>query len=384
VVEPVTGLAIFAGSWLAKNLARDWADGRKKEQASGLNAAALDNEHALAACTELQERARDSLGRIGVQRIEAMRRVLPSAAGAARIAEERKLIDASAFKKEGGWFGGRTEKSLLGLSASLIAIDLALPEDAPITATETLLSTLAAQGAYKAFETLPHHDVIDAASMTLAPGDFDSSVMAGVGLIDEGVNKVDDVLSTHSAANDAASLAQSLDVDAIDKISSQADMLMSNAAGAVGDGVTGAMAEVGGAMNVLGDFIGDFVGPAGWALSGWTLGGTLRTAKKMGDKRLEVRANTVQLKEKTEKAKRVVARGEQLEVLNAEAAYQAFKHAWIMKQIGKRKRRTQGWKDRDATRAKMLENSSRNFWLVMHAPLLGEHGDAAPDALPVI
>jgi len=378
VVEPVTGLAIFAGSWLAKKLARDWADGRKKEQVSGLNAATLDNQHALEICTELQEKARGSLGRIGVQRIEAMRRVLPSATVAAKICEERKLAD-KVFAKD-GWFGGRTEKSLLGLSASLIAIDLALPEDAPITATETLLSTLAAQGAYKAFETLPHHDVVDAAAMTLSPGDFDSSVMAGVGLVDEGVNKVDDVLSTHSAANDAASLAQSLDVDAIDKISTGANNVMA----AAGDGVGGAMAEVGGAMNMLGDFIGDFVGPAGWALSGWTLGGTLRTTKKMGDKRLEVRANTVQLKEKTEKAKRVVTRGEQLEILNSEATYQAFKHAWIMKQIGKRRRRAQGWKERDARRAKMLESSARNFWVIMHAPLLGEHGDAAQDPLPVV
>src|SRR5262245_21664712 len=32
VVEPVTGLAIFAGSWLAKKLARDWANSRKNEQ----------------------------------------------------------------------------------------------------------------------------------------------------------------------------------------------------------------------------------------------------------------------------------------------------------------------------------------------------------------
>jgi len=137
-------------------------------------------------------------------------------------------------------------------------------------------------------------------------------------------------------------------------------------------------------MDVLGDFIGDFVGPAGWALAGWTLGGTLKASKKIKGMREEVRVNTEQLKERTERAKRIVARGEQLEKLNAEASYQAFKHAWIMKQVSKKRFRSNGWRERDARRAASLEASVRSFWLVMHAPLLGEGGDASPAQIPAI
>lgn len=381
MVEPVSALTIFAGSWLAKKLARDYVTRKKAEQLSGFQAASLENNKAREACTELQEEARASMGRIGVKRIEAMRRVLPHAATAARIAEAKGLA-ASVFNKKDGWFGGRSQGSLLGLSASLIAIDLIMPEDAPATAAETLLSTLAAQGAYKAFETLPHHEGLSAATLAVNPADLNESLMSSVGAVEDSVGKVDDFFSSGDVARDAADVANSLNVDAIDKLSDGANQMVSTAASTVGDGVTGAMAEVGGAMDVLGDFIGDFVGPAGWALAGWTLGGTLGAAKKIKGMREEVRVNTEQLKERTERAKRIVSRGEALEKLNADASYRAFKHAWIMKQIGKKRFRSSGWRERDAKRAQLLEASARHFWLVMHAPLLGEGGDACPAPVP--
>jgi hypothetical protein len=381
VVEPVTGLLIFAGSWLAKKLAKDWAEERKDAHFSGFQAASVENTAARETCTELQEQARGSMGRIGIQRIESMRRVLPHAANAARLAEAKGHASA-VFNKEKGWFGGYSQRSLLGLSSSLIALDLVLPDDAPVTAAETLLSTLAAQGAYKAFETLPHHEGLD--GLALNPAELNDSLMAGVGMVEDNVGKVDDFFSSGDVAHDAAAVADSLDVDAINQLSDGASQMVASAAGAVGDGVTGAMAEVGGAMDVLGDFIGDFVGPAGWALAGWTLGGTLMKGKKLKGMREEVRVNTEQLKERTERAKRIVARGEQIEKLNAEASYKAFKHAWIMKQVGKKRFRSKGWRERDAKRAALLESSARNFWQVMHAPLLGEGGDAAGTPLPAV
>jgi hypothetical protein len=139
-------------------------------------------------------------------------------------------------------------------------------------------------------------------------------------------------------------------------------------------------------MNTLGDFIGDFVGPAGWALAGWTLGGTLKASKKIAGMREEVRVNTVQMQERTERAERIVARSEELEKLNGEATYNAFKHSWVMKQVGAKRARSRaaGWRERDAQRAALLEKSSRHFWQVMHAPLLAEGGDAASTPLPAV
>jgi hypothetical protein len=380
MVEPVTGLAIFAGTWLAKKLAKDWANSKKAEQTSGYHAAVFDHGNVLAECTEHQEKARASLGRLGIHRIESMRRVLPHAAGAARLCEDKGLAEAP-FRKD-GWFGGRSHKSLLGLSASLIAVDIALPDDAPVTAAETLLSTLAAQGAYSAFETLPHHEGADVADMMVSPDQFNDKVMAGVDLLDGHVGRVDDIIGSQDVAKDAAALAQQLDVDAINKVSDGAGHLVSNAAGIAGEHVTGVVAEVGGAMDALGGFIGDFVGPAGWALAGWSLGGTLHASKKIKGQREEVRIQTGQLKERAERAKRIYARGEQLEELNKEVSYKTFKHSWIMKQVGKKRFRGKAGRERDAKRAVLLEKSARSFWDVMHAPLLGKDGDAADTPLP--
>jgi hypothetical protein len=372
MVEPVTGLVIFAGSWLAKKLARDWASEKKSKQVEGFKADSAEHNAIHEKCVALQEKARDSMGRIGIQRIESMRRVLPHAVGAARLCEE-KGFEASAFKGN-GWFGGRSQKSLLGLSASLIAVDLVLPEDSPVTAAETLLSTLAAQGAYSAFETLPHHEGIDAASMIVGHSDLNDALLQGVEAVEGGVGKVDDFFSGQDAARDAATLAGSLHVGAIDSLSA-------GAAGAVGEGVTSVAAEVGGAMDTLGDFIGDFVGPAGWALSGWTLGGMLHASKKLAGKREEVRIATAQLEERTERAGRIVVRGEQLEKLGAEASYRAFKHAWIVKQVSRRRFRGKAGRERDRKRVALLEKSAREYWQVMNAPLLAEGGDAADTPL---
>jgi hypothetical protein len=382
MVEPVTGLAIFAGTWLAKKLAKDWANAKKEEQETGFTAASLDHEHAMTACTEVQTRARASMGRVGIHRIEAMRRVLPHAAGAARLCEEKGLVKEPFADK--GWFGGRSHKSLLGLSASLIAVDLALPEDDPTTAAEMLLSTLAAQGAYKSFEALPHHEGADVSDMMVSPDQFNDSVMKGVELVDGHVGKVDDLLESHDAAKDAAALAQHLDVDAINRVSDGAGHIAANVAGIAGEHVTGVVAEVGGAMDALGGFVGDLVGPAGWALAGWSLGGTLHATRKIKGKREEVRVQIGQLRERAERAKRIVARGEQLESLNQEVSYKTFKYAWIMKQVGKKRFRGKDGKQRDAKRAALLETSARNFWQVMHAPLLGKDGDAADTALPAV
>src|SRR5690606_5143835 len=190
MIEPVSALAVFAGSWLAKKLARDYANRSKQAQQVVLGAATLERDAAQEACLKLQQQASAGMGRIGIQRIETMRRVLPQAARAARLCAYRGL-DRSAFSKE-GWFGGRSHRSLLALSASLIAVDLVLPEDAPVTSAETLLSTLAAQGAYRAFESLPHHEGADVASMAMTPGDLNSSLLQGVDAVETGIGKVDD------------------------------------------------------------------------------------------------------------------------------------------------------------------------------------------------
>jgi hypothetical protein len=382
MVEPVTGLAIFAGSWLAKKLAKDWADKKKSHHSTSYQAAVFEHGGALEKCTEHQEKARGSLGRIGIQRIEAMRRILPQATVAAGVAHKKKLAPMP-FGKE-GWFDGRSQKTLFGLASSMIAVDLVLPEDSPVTAAETILSTLAAQGAYTAFETMPHHDGADASSMMLSPEAFNSTVNAGVSVVENQVGRVDDFFSNQDAAKDAAEFAQSLDVESINSISSQADSLLSTASGAIGDGVNGVVAEVGGAMNVLGDFVGDFVGPAGWALAGFTFTGTLRESKKLVEQRGEIRVQTGELNERTERAKRIFARGEEIEDINSRASYNAFKHSWIMRQVTQKRFRSKSGRERDLKRAVLLEKSTRNFWQAMHAPLLGEGGDAAKTPLPAV
>jgi hypothetical protein len=301
MVEPVTALAIFAGSFLAKKLARDYANKRKSEHVAVVQAATLERDVVQEKCTALQAQAGASMGRIGIKRIESMRRVLPHTAMAAKLCADRKLDD-TAFRGE-GWFGGRTHKSLLTLSASLIAVDLVLPENAPVTSAETLLSTLAAQGAYKAFEALPHHQDAHIATGGLSPGDMDSSVLAGVDAAEGGVGKVDDFFGGQDVAKDASELVRSLDAN----LSQGADGLMSQAAGLVGNNASSAMAEVGGAMDVLGDFIGDFTGPAGWALAGWSIGGIFAGNRKLAGKRQNVKLETVELTRRTECATRIIS-----------------------------------------------------------------------------
>lgn len=379
MVEPVSALAIFAGSWLAKKLARDHANRSKKEQQAVLGAATLERDVAQEACLELQQQAGASMGRIGIQRIESMRRVLPQAARAARVCADRGL-DPSAFSKD-GWFGGRSHRSLLALSASLIAVDLVLPENSPVTSAETLLSTLAAQGAYKAFEGLPHHEGADVGAMAMTPGDLNTSLLQGVDVVEGGVGKVDDFFGHQDAAKDATELVRSLDVQEIQNLSAGADGLVSNAAGFIGNDVSGAVAEVGGAMDALGDFLADFTGPVGWALAGWSIGGILHGSKKIAATRQEVRVQTEELGKRTERAKRIVARGEQIEKLAPEVSYKAFKHAWIMKQVAAKRFRAKGWRERDAKRSEMLAKAARTYWQVMNAPLLAKGGDAADTPL---
>jgi hypothetical protein len=352
---------------------------RKSAHVAVFQAATMERDAAHEKCTELQQQASASMGRIGIQRIESMRRVLPQAARAARLCGERGL-DKSAFTRE-GWFGGRSHRSLLGLSASLIAVDLVLPDDSPVTSAETLLSTLAAQGAYKAFEALPHHEASDAASMAITPDDLNETMLQGVDAWEGGVGKVDDFFGHQDAAKDATELVRSLDVDGIKDLSSGADGLISNAAGFVGNDVSGAMAEVGGAMDVLGDFISDFTGPVGWALAGWSIGGILHGNKKIAAKREEVRLQTKELGERTERAKRIVARGEEIEKITPEISYQAFKYAWIMKQVAGKRFRSKGWRERDAKRAGMLAQAVRSYWHLMNAPLLAKGGDASDTPL---
>jgi hypothetical protein len=379
MVEPVSALAIFAGSWLAKKLARDYANRSKKEQQAVLGAATVERDAAQQACLALQQQAGASMGRVGIQRIESMRRVLPQAARAARVCADRGL-DPNAFSKD-GWFGGRSHRSLLALSASLIAVDLVLPEDAPVTSAETLLSTLAAQGAYKAFESLPHHEGADVGAMAMTPADLNSSLLQGVDAAEGGIGKVDDFFGNQDAAKDATELVRSLDVEEIRNLSSGADGLVSNAAGIVGNDVSSVVAEVGGAMDALGDFIADFTGPVGWALAGWSIGGIFHGNKKLAGKRQEVRLQTEELGKRTERAKRIVARGEQIEKLAPEISYKAYKHAWIMRQVATRRFRSKGWRERDARRTELLAKAARNYWQLMNAPLLAKGGDAADTPL---
>ncbi len=379
MVEPVSALAIFAGSWLAKKLARDYANRSKKEHQAVLGAATLERDAAQEACLVLQQQASASMGRVGIQRIESMRRVLPQVTRAARVCVDRGL-DANAFSNN-GWFGGRSQRSLLALSASLIAIDLVLPEDAPVTSAETLLSTLAAQGAYKAFESLPHHEGADVASMAMTPADLNGALLRGVDAVESGVGKVDDFFGHQDVAKDATELVRSLDVQEIHSLSAEADGLVSNAAGFVGNDVSGAVAEVGGAMDALGDFLADFTGPVGWALAGWSIGGILHGSRKIAGKRQEVRLQTEELGKRTERAKRIVSRGEQIERLAPEVAYRAYKHAWVMRQVATRRIRSEGWRERDAKRSAMLAKAARNYWRLMNAPLLAKGGDAADTPL---
>lgn len=378
MAEPVTALAIFAGSWLAKKLARDYANRRKSEHVAVVQAATLERDAVQEKCTVLQGQAGASIGRIGTQRIESMRRVLPHTATAAKLCARRGLDD-TAFKDE-GWFGGRSHRSLLTLSASLIAVDLVLPEGAPITSAETLLSTLAAQGAYKAFEALPHHE--DAHIATgLSSEDMDSSVLHGVDAVEGGVGKVDDFFGHQDVAKDATELVKSLDVDELNNLTSGADGALANAAGFLGNDVSGAVAEVGSAMDTLGDFIGDFTGPVGWALAGWSIGGIFDGNRKLANKRQEVKLETRELAERTERAKRIIVRGEEIEKITPEASYQAFKYAWIMKQVAKKRFRGKGWRERDAKRAEKLAKAARHYWHVMNAPVLAKGGDAADTPL---
>lgn len=378
MVEPVSALAIFAGSWLAKKLARDYANNRKNEHQAVFNAASIERDAVQEKCMALQAQAGASIGRIGIQRIESMRRVLPHTAMAAKVCAERGLDD-TAFRGE-GWFGGRSHKSLLTLSASLIAVDLVLPEGAPVTSAETLLSTLAAQGAYKAFESLPQHE--DAHLVTsLSPDDVHGALQQGVDALEGGVGKVDDFFGNQNAAKDATELVKSLDVDELHSLTNGADGLISNAAGFLGNDVTGAVSEIGGAMDTLGDFIGDFTGPVGWALAGWSIGGILHGSKKLAEKRLEVRVQTEELAKRAERATRIVARGEEIEKVTPEISYQAFKHAWIMKQVAKKRFRAKGWRERDAKRAELLQDAARRYWQLMNAPVLAKGGDAADTPL---
>jgi hypothetical protein len=327
----------------------------------------------------LQAQAGASIGRIGIQRIESMRRVLPDAAKAAKLCAERGL-DETAFKGE-GWFGGRSHKSLLTLSASLIAVDLVLPEGAPVTSAETLLSSLAAQGAYKAFESLPHHEDAHLA-MNFSPDDVHSGLLQGVDAAEGGIGKVDDFFGHQDVAKDATELVRSIDVNEIHNLTNGADGVISTAAGLVGSDVSGAVAEIGGAMDVLGDFIGEFTGPVGWALAGWSVGGMLHGNKKLATKRQEVKLQTEELAKRTEHATRIIARGEEIERITPEISYQAFKHAWIMKQVAKKRFfRGKGWRERDAKRAELLAIAARRYWHLMNAPVLAKGGDAADTPL---
>lgn len=379
VAEPFTALAIFAGSWLAKKLARDYAQKKKSSNMAVFQAASMERDAVLETCVAHQKQASESVGRIGIQRIESMRRVLPQTVQAAHLCGKRGYDD-TAFKGD-GWFSGRSPGSLLGLAASLIAVDLVLPEDSPHSSAEVLLSSLAAQGAYSAFETLPHHDGIDAASFAVSPDDLNEALLQHVGTVDDAVGKVDDFFTHTGIAKDAASFATTVNIDEVHKLSMGAQGLASEAANVLGHGVTGAVAEVSGAMDVLGDFIGDFAGPVGWALAGWGIGGLLHSSKKIANAREEVRAHATDLGERTERAKRIVARGDEIEKITPEASYQAFKHAWIMKQVTSKRFRSKDGRERDAKRAQTFSKAARNYWQIMNAPVLAKGGEAADTAL---
>jgi hypothetical protein len=119
----------------------------------------------------------------------------------------------------------------------------------------------------------------------------------------------------------------------------------------------------------------------GWALAGWSIGGILHGNKKIAAKREEVRLQTKELGERTERAKRIVARGEEIEKITPEISYQAFKYAWIMKQVAGKRFRSKGWRERDAKRAGMLAQAVRSYWHLMNAPLLAKGGDASDTPL---
>ena len=53
MVEPVSALAIFAGSWLAKKLARDYANNRKNENLAVFNAASMERDAVQEKCMAL-------------------------------------------------------------------------------------------------------------------------------------------------------------------------------------------------------------------------------------------------------------------------------------------------------------------------------------------
>jgi len=104
--------------------------------------------------------------------------------------------------------------------------------------------------------------------------------------------------------------------------------------------------------------------------------------KKLATQRQEVRVQMEELAKRTERAKRIVARGEEIEKITPEASYQAFKHAWIMKQVAKKRFfRGKGWRERDAKRAELLANAARRYWHLMNAPVLAKGGDAADTPL---
>jgi hypothetical protein len=375
MAEPFSALAIFAGSWLAKKLARDYAAKRKNQNLAVFQAASIERDAVLETCVQHQQQASESIGRIGIQRIESMRRVLPQTARAARLCAAAGYDD-TAFKGE-GWFGGRSHGSLLALSASLIAVDLVLPEDSPHTSAEMLLSSLAAQGAYTAFETLPHHDGVDAAALAITPDDLNEAVLAHVGAVDDTIGKVDDFFTHQGIVKDAASFAGTVEIDQIHKLTVGADTLAQEAAGLVGHGVTGAVAEVSSAMDMLGDFIGDFAGPVGWALAGWGVGGMLHASKKIADRKDEMKLHTVELGERIERAKRIVARGEEIEKVSPEVSYQAFKQAWIMKQVTSKRFRDKEGRERDIKRAAKLAKAVKDYWQVMNTPVLAKGGEAS-------
>ncbi|HVY91011.1 MAG TPA: hypothetical protein VG942_19235 [Hyphomonadaceae bacterium] len=366
---------------MAKKLARDYAQKKKSSHMAVFQAASMERDAVLEVCVEHQKRASESVGRIGISRIESMRRVLPQTVHAAKACAE-KGYDDTAFKGE-GWFSGRSPKSLFGLAASLIAVDLVLPEDSPHSSAEVLLSSLAAQGAYSAFETLPHHEGIDPSAFAITPHDLNEALLHHVGAVDEALGKVDDLYTHAGIARDSASLAGAMGVEQVHQISDTATQLATHAADMAGHGVVGAVTEVTGALDVLGDFIGQFASPVGWALAGWGIGGLLHQSKKIATKREEVNAHTTELGERTERAKRIIARGEEIEAITPEASYQAFKHAWIMKQVTSKRFRDKAGKERDVKRAKTFAKVARDYWQIMNAPVLAKGGDAADTPLKV-
>ena len=75
-------------------------------------------------------------------------------------------------------------------------------------------------------------------------------------------------------------------------------------------------------------------------------------------------------------------RGEEIEKITPEISYQAFKHAWIMKQVAKKRFRSKGWRERDAKRAEKLANAARYYWHVMNTPVLAKGGPLSERIAP--